>query len=353
MPNQYARGAFVILAQALFLWGKVQAQSSPNATTEAKPKYNGILAYEPSKVGNGIFGIIYLILGITYSYYIHQHKNKWALCLPIGAIASSLGFFMRLTLDPANFQIMKFATQQMFVVVSPSAFLAFNYMLYGRFITAIDPKFGNDTRSGSRMEKSRFSFIPPLIVGRTFVISDITTFFVQCGAGGLQAAGGRGNPSLANLGDKLFLIGVSVQGISYLLFTLLLTVAFIRLIDDRKRNYPNQLQKGWTGLDKQTLTVVGGLYFSSAFIIIRSVYRIIEFTQGYSGYLISNEVYLFVLDAAPLVLAIGIWAFIWPTVLLGKIAAKTREGQNISAMEVGSSRIESSGNSKSDWVPLV
>ncbi|KAF9377334.1 hypothetical protein BGX21_003217, partial [Mortierella sp. AD011] len=288
MTSQYARGAFVILIQALFLWDKVQAQSNSNETTTTKSKRNGILSYEPSKVGNTIIGVMYLILGITYLYYIFRHKNKWALCLPIGAIASSIGFFMRLTLDPDNFQLTKFAVQQLFVVVSPSAFLAFNYMLYGRFITAIDPKFGNDTKSGSKMEKSQFSFIPPLIVGRTFVISDITTFLIQCGAGGMQAAGSN-NASLAKLGDKLFLIGVSVQGVSYLVFTLLLTVAFIRLIDDRKRNYTDQLRRGWTGLDKQTLMVVSGLYFSSIFIIIRSVYRIIEFKQGYNGYLISHE----------------------------------------------------------------
>ncbi|KAF9992295.1 hypothetical protein BGZ79_003274, partial [Entomortierella chlamydospora] len=345
MTNQYARGAFLILTQALFLWGKVQAQSSSNGTTSMGSKRNSILSYDPSKAGNTIFGVVYLILGITYLYYIFRHKNKWALCLPIGAIASSIGFFMRLTLDPDNFELTKFAAQQLFVVVSPSAFLAFNYMLYGRFITAIDPKFGNDTKSGSKMEKSQFSFIPPLIVGRTFVISDIVTFLIQCGAGGMQAAGNK-DASLASLGDKLFLIGVSVQGISYLVFTLLLTVAFIRLIDDRKRNYPNQLQKGWTGLDKQTLMVVSGLYFSSIFIIIRSVYRIIEFKQGYAGYLISHEIYLFILDAAPLVFAIGVWAFVWPTVLLGKIAAKTREGQQITSIDVGSSRMESSTSSK-------
>ncbi|KAF9112283.1 hypothetical protein BGX27_003684 [Mortierella sp. AM989] len=352
MSNLYARGAFAVLVQALLVCGKAQAQSN-NTTTAAKPKHDGILAYEPSVVGNAAFGIIYFLLGLAYSYYIYRHNNKWALCLPIGAIASSVGFFMRITLDPANFELMKFATQQLFVVVSPSAFLAFNYMLYGRFITAIDPKFGNDTKSGSKWEKSKFSFIPPLIVGRTFIISDVASFFVQMSAGGMQAAGARSNSPLVKVGDNLFLAGVTIQGISYLLFTLLLTVAFVRLIEDRKRNYPNQQQKGWTGLDKQTLTIVGGLYFSSIFIIIRSIYRIIEFTQGYHGELITKEVYLFVLDAAPLVLAIGLWAFIWPPVFLGKIATKNREGQQISNMEVGSSRIEDSNYSKSDWVPLV
>ncbi|KAF9207533.1 hypothetical protein BGZ49_000204, partial [Haplosporangium sp. Z 27] len=352
MANQVSHRVLVILAQVLFLWDQVQAQSTTNQTISAKPKSSGILAYKPSIPGNTIFGVLYLILSIIFFYNIFKRNDKWALCLPIGAIASSAGFFIRLTLDPENFQLTKFALQQLFVVVAPSAFLAFNYMLYGRFITAIDPKFGNDIKSTSKTEKSRFSFIPPLIVGRTFVISDITTFIIQCGAGGLQAIGSSAtnyNLNLVNLGDHLFLAGVTIQGISYLLFTLLFTVAFFRLIKDRKKNYPDQLQKGWTGLDSQTLTIVGGLYFSSVFIIVRSVYRIVEFTQGYHGYLISHEVFLFVVDSGPLVLAIGIWAFVWPTILLDIIKTKTREGVEISSMEIGSSRVESNNNSKSEW----
>lgn len=88
------------------------------------------------------------------------------------------------------------------------------------------------------------------------------------------------------------------------------------------------------------------------------MYRVVEFAQGQDGYLISKEgkescpgdcfeisnlqwthrperpvanfvyslgpVFMFVLDAVPLVLGIGIWVIIWPPVVLEKIAVQVR-----------------------------
>ncbi|KAF9984379.1 hypothetical protein BGZ75_004068 [Mortierella antarctica] len=338
-----ARSLSVWACYTLVLLSTVSAQSAPNATAPST-EYTGPLKYKPHVAGNAIFGVLYAILGVLYSSYIWKYSDKWALCLPIGALASAVGFFSRLALDPLDVSLGLYILQSLLVVVSPSAFLAFNYMLYGRLITAIDPKFGNGDgkAAGSRMEKSRFSFIPPRVVGRTFVWSDIITFFIQMAAGGLQAAGGDDNQTMAELGDKLFLVGVSAQGLSYLLFTALLTVALQRLIADRKQNSSGLAGTGWWGLDRNTTFIANALYFSSIFIILRSVYRVVEFTQGYSGYLISHEVYLFVLDAGPLVLAIGIWAFMWPTVLLDTIAREVRQEPP-----------HTQPSERNDWVPLV
>ncbi|KAG0056747.1 hypothetical protein BGZ83_003716 [Gryganskiella cystojenkinii] len=285
---------------------------------------NSPLQYQPSVIGNVVFGVLYLILGAMYTYHIIQHKNKWAICLPTGAFASSLGFFLRIALNPENLSIGLFVFQNILVICSPSAFLAFNYMLYGRLISAIDPEFDN-YKSKDKMEKSRYSFIPPRIVGRVFVWSDITTFLIQVAAGSIQGNAGD-NASLMSIGEKLYLVGVSAQGISYILFTLLLTVAIQRLVSERR-------QAGRGGLDHNTFLLVTGLYVSSVFVIIRSVYRVVEFVQGHDGVLLNTEVYLFTLDAAPLVLAIGIWAFSWPTVQLARIAAHIRgDGQALNAV---------------------
>ncbi|KAK3830844.1 MAG: RTA1 like protein-domain-containing protein [Linnemannia elongata] len=317
----------------------------------SEPKHSGILKYEPSLVGNVALGAIYAIEGLLFIYYIARHKNKWALCLPIGALASAVGFFLRLMMDPDNFKLTLYIAQQGLVVISPSAFLAFNYLLYGRFIIAIDPEFGVD-KAQLKSEKSRYSFIPPRIVGRTFVWSDAITFFIQMSAGGLQASGAKSNSSLVNVGDKMFLVGVSAQGISYCLFTTLLTVAVRRLINERRRTGVAIQKQSWFGLDRDTAVVVGSFYASSLFIIIRSIYRVVEFTQGYQGELISKEIYLFVLDAVPLVLAIGVWAVNWPTVLLDRITAQVRQETQAYVMEVGDSSRHHS-NERGDRSRLV
>ena len=277
------------------------AQSTPMNGTATRTKTiraaaasatpTGILKYEPSTGGNYFVGGLYALYGVVIFYYIFRRKDRWALCLPIGCICSAAGYFVRPSIDPYDVSLGLYIIQSMFVVISPAAFLAFNYLLYGRMILAVDKDFGSSNldvqalesqpltsaekitmlhkAGGPKREKSRFSFIPPRIVGRVFVWSDVTTFIVQCSAGGLQASGGADNPSLTNLGDKLFLIGVILQGVSYILFTLLLTYATILVIRDganggRKQTHERRIM----GLETPVFALVAGLYFSSIFVIV-------------------------------------------------------------------------------------
>lgn len=141
------------------------------------------------------------------------------------------------------------------------------------------------------------------------------TFLVQVAAGALQASGGSTNRSMVEVGDKLFLAGVILQGLSYILFTLLLTYATCLVMRNGARTKAGGAQSSMImGLEKPVFALVAGLYFSSIFIIIRSIYRMIEFAQGYR--------YLFALDAAPLLVAVGIWMAMWPSTLLGSIFEK-------------------------------
>ncbi|SPO22230.1 uncharacterized protein UTRI_02238_B [Ustilago trichophora] len=346
MLNQLASILLIAAAGAA-----AQSTSINGATTQASQTATvlaasqtpmGILKYEPSTGGNYFIGGLYALYSMIIFFYVFRRKDRWALCLPIGCLCSAVGYFVRPSIDPYNVSLGLYIVQSMFVVISPAAFLAFNYLLYGRMILAVDKDFGSsnfDMQSlesqplssaekitmlhkagGPKREKSRFSFIPPRIVGRVFVWSDVTTFIIQCAAGGLQASGGADDPSLVNVGDKMFLIGVILQGVSYILFTLLVTYATILVVRDGARGGQSQShERKIMGMEVAVFSLVAGLYFSSIFVIIRSVYRIIEFSQGYSGYLVSHEIYLFVLDAAPLLLAVGVWVVMWPSGLLEKI----------------------------------
>jgi hypothetical protein len=63
------------------------------------------------------------------------------------------------------------------------------------------------------------------------------------------------------------------------------------------------------------------LYGASLLILVRSLFRLIEYAQGNDGYLISHEVFLYIFDST-LMLATMVWlALIHPseiTALLGK-----------------------------------
>lgn len=164
-----------------------------------------------------------------------------------------------------NVSIGLFVMQNLLIIVAPSSFLAFNYMLYGRFITAIDPQLGS-YESQSRKDRSRFSFIPPRTVSRAFIVSDICTFLIQVTAGSMLGGAGDDNPSLANIGDKLYIVGVAAQGFTYVVYTVLVSVAFLRLSAERRRtrlSTPTDAK-----LNKDTVLIMGCLYFSSLLFIV-------------------------------------------------------------------------------------
>lgn len=112
---------------------------------------------------------------------LFMNKAWWGLCLPIASTCEfspptskhvltvktvmSVGFFMRIpmAMNPDSLPI--FMVQQLFTLLPPAAYLAFNYILYGRFIVNCVDR--------------RYSWIKPEKVARYFVISDITTFLIQ------------------------------------------------------------------------------------------------------------------------------------------------------------------------------
>src|ERR1700726_317629 len=75
------------------------------------------------------------------------------------------GFFVRIAQVYAPDSLSVFIVQQLFIITTPAAFLAFNYILYGRFIVECVSR--------------EYSWIRPDRVARIFVVSDVTTFLVQ------------------------------------------------------------------------------------------------------------------------------------------------------------------------------
>lgn len=55
------------------------------------------------------------------------------------------------------------------------------------------------------------------------------------------------------------------------------------------------------------------LYCASVLIMIRSVFRVVEYLQGFSGYLLSHEYYLYVFDAVLMLGVMGLFNVVHPS----------------------------------------
>ncbi|UZJ57103.1 hypothetical protein CBS101457_006423 [Exobasidium rhododendri] len=276
---------------------------------------DSILNYVPNLAGNVIFGVLYTILAFTLFYHVFftgVKADKWALVLPIGCSFEALGFWFRVILrtNQANEPI--YIVMYLFVILSPASFLAFNYILFGRFTAALEGYKPSQVKA-----RSHYSFLPPRMVKIIFVTSDVITFLIQAAGGGLQTSHMY---STMIVGNHIFLAGTVLQAFSYIVFVTLTIVAHVRLYQEDRQHY------GISNIYENTaLQLMCLLYISSIGILTRSGYRIAEFSQGYGGYLYSHEIFTFVLDGLPLVIAIGVWALFWPGLWMREIRNQASE----------------------------
>jgi hypothetical protein len=238
--------------------------------------------YVPNKPVAIVAGILYLASTLAILVRVFVAKNWWALCLPIGSLAMAMGFFLRFVLVSNQNSTGLFIAMQVLILCSPGAFLAFNYILYGRFIV--------NTVGG------KHSLIRPDRVARVFVISDVVTFLIQATGGSMGASN---TISTQRLGSHIVLVGLTVQTVSYILFIALCGRAHLSIRKEASGN-----ESWWR--------IMWLLYFSSVFITIRCIYRLVELAQGFTGYLFTHEVWFYVFDSLPLFLAISVYIPYWP-----------------------------------------
>ncbi|KDN46468.1 hypothetical protein K437DRAFT_268116 [Tilletiaria anomala UBC 951] len=259
--------------------------------------------YLPNLGANCAFAVIYAVwCTAAVAYILRTRKPRWGWCMPAGLFFSSLGFVLRCAArgsDASLESIPLYAVQSLFVILSPCAFLAFNYIAFGRTIVALDPALaGCKDAAPRRRARSAYSPLPPQLFGRVFVWSDVVTFLVQATGGGLQATGG----TTATLGSKIFLFGVTLQAVSYLVFVALVVTTHVRLLKESSAHSLDYMLSS-----HPAMRMLACLYFSSVFFVVRSIYRIVEMAEGYEGMLMSNEGFVIALDTVPLIVATGIW----------------------------------------------
>jgi hypothetical protein len=136
---------------------------------------------------------------------------------------------------------------------------------------------------------------PVTALVKFFVIADITTFTIQA-AGGAMTASGQTNPKMGEIGEKVSMAGLSLQGASFLGFTLILMLFGykVRKLYPEKWNMAKlhpEIQQPykplWNIMDRTPIVDWRICYYAVLLtclgFITRSAFRIAEFSGGYRG----------------------------------------------------------------------
>lgn len=142
---------------------------------------------------------------------------------------------------------------------------------------------------GIRAEK--YSPIRLRWLTRTFVSSDVISFLVQGTGAGMMSTGGN----FAGVAKAIVITGLVIQVIMFGFFFVTL-----RICDQRiKDNVPTAISIRKTHLLP--------LYIICALIMVRSIFRVIEYAMGQTGYLLSHEWSMYIFDSVLMFCVMAVW----------------------------------------------
>lgn len=137
---------------------------------------------------------------------------------------------------------------------------------------------------------------------KVFVMGDVLSFMLQGTGAGIMATG-----SNASLGQTITMISLVVQVVMFVLF-IITSVIF----QTRMHRYPTR-QAFDAGLPwKRHLYT---LYVVSLLILIRSIFRVVEYAMGQDGYPLTHEWTLYIFDAVLMFAAMVIYGVFFPSEL--------------------------------------
>ncbi|PSS05419.1 hypothetical protein PHLCEN_2v3908 [Hermanssonia centrifuga] len=233
-------------------------------------------------------------IAIPHTWMTWKYKAKFMLAMVIAEYTYAVGIATRFGLHYNPESNGLYIVEYLFVTLSPCGFIAAEYVMLGRM--------------ARWLKADQHMLIPPQKITLVFVLSDVTTFLVQA-AGGCTSASARTNPALAVTGSRIFLAGLAMQLVSFVLFLAL----YIRFLW-RMHKYEPETWKKDEGLPwyKDWRSLAVAMFISCIGILVRSVYRTVELSEGYQGHLTTTESFFYLLDLLPLLIALVVYIPFWP-----------------------------------------
>ncbi|MCJ1281756.1 hypothetical protein MMC26_001079 [Xylographa opegraphella] len=236
--------------------------------------------YDPSLPAAVIFIVLFIAATALHIFRLFRTRTWFFIPLIVGGFFEWIGYVGRAlsASQTPDWTLGPYIIQALLLLVAPALFAASIYMQLGRIILATDGE--------------KYSLIKRTWLTKIFVMGDVLSFGVQAAGGGIMAGGTEAS---FNSGQTVVVVGLILQIVFFSLFTV---VAFV---------FNHRLRRAFS----KTATEAGGthqkhlnaLYLSSLLIMVRSIFRVVEYALGNDGYLMQHEWFLYVFDA---VLMVGV-----------------------------------------------
>ncbi|KAL8287276.1 hypothetical protein RQP46_003728 [Phenoliferia psychrophenolica] len=321
--NSFAlSAAAVLLAFAATAVGApdVADTIAPVLLARARTADDPIAGFVPKLWPAAVAAVLFGVAAVYQWILLFRKGRKFMLTLTIAMSCMTLGYALRIVYAGSPLSLGLYIVTTMFVLLTPCAFLAMDYVIFKKIAASLDP-----TTAEACL------IIPTRRIVKLFVWSDGITFFLQMSGSGLSAAQ---SANMAKIAKYITLIGLGVQLASFVLFTVTLIIFGARM----RSRFPLV----WAGTPRgyDSYGSAPAKKWTTLYFTIRSCFRLAEYSQGYFGYLAVREGFFYALDALPLFLAMGSYCLVWPPAYIA-LETQVVEDANLESPQLKMRDIES------------
>ncbi|GFF52968.1 protein RTA1 [Aspergillus udagawae] len=269
--------------------------------------------YEPSLPAAIVFSVLFNITTLAHLYQRVKSGSKYMNPFIVGGLFQVIGYGCRAASHFFENSTTLYAIQSLLVLLAPTLYAASIYMILGRTIQFLHAE--------------RLSPVPVRWMTKTFVAGDILSFILQGAGGGVMSAGSANSQ---DIGTYIIVAGLGVQLLFFGVFVIVAFLFHFRFSssEDAGSAASTSEKVPWARSWKGLLWV---LYLVSGLILIRSTFRMVEFAQGFNGYLISHEIFMYVLDTALMFVLMVVMNVVHPSGVLGTAKEEIVECETLEA----------------------
>ncbi|KAF7718086.1 Uncharacterized protein PECH_002423 [Penicillium ucsense] len=253
--------------------------------------------FTPSMAAAVIFTLLFASSSILHLYQLVRTRTWFMIPFCIGAVLETIGYIGRIlsSKEAPDFTKGPYIMQSALILIAPAFLAASIYMTLGRIIHMLDAE---------KLSLIRVGWLTKIFVG-----GDVLSFLMQASGAGILVSSSNG-PST---GEHIIIGGLFVQIIFFGLFAIS-AVIFQTRVNKAPTGRSIELKHIWT-------RHLMALYVASILILIRSVVRVVEYLEGYDGYLMKHEAFIYVFDALLMFITVLALIYVHPSqinVLIGR-----------------------------------
>ncbi|KAG2183186.1 hypothetical protein INT43_006181 [Umbelopsis isabellina] len=242
----------------------------------SKSGWSNLYHYDPVIAVAGVAAGLYTVAGAVVLWQTIKYKKKYMHTVTVTAFCEAVGYYLRLYSGQHTANLDAYIPTALFLLLPPLVLAVASY----RTLAHIMRMANIDT--GRRAVK---------LIENAFLYLDIIAFFTQAAGSGMLAI-----QSMANTGNKIAIAGMAISCLNFLVFATVIAVihkATIRESPDVYRMHVKPL--------------FFALYINIICLNIRSIYRLVEFADGFFGYVNTHEVFFLVFDTLLIFICICAW----------------------------------------------